>query len=133
MSGPLHENHLKLAIAVVESNLYSVNSLKSISRLARSHFQNLVNFSLTAFSHFIVITFQIDLVPMSLKKLSFHVAKPSHIRRFRKDSMFDIFVQILGIHFPLWLSVIAVYITLVEILSMKFCKFPLPSEEEIQE
>uniref|UniRef100_A0A158R471 Signal peptidase I n=1 Tax=Syphacia muris TaxID=451379 RepID=A0A158R471_9BILA len=63
---------------------------------------------------------KIDLVPSSLKKLSFQVVKPSPLRRFRKDSMFDVFVQLIGIQLPIWLSVVAVYITLVEILSMKF-------------
>lgn len=63
---------------------------------------------------------KIDFVPMSLKKISFQVVNPTPIRRFRKDSLFDVVVQLLGIHLPIWTSVMAVYITLIEILSMKF-------------
>uniref|UniRef100_A0A0M3HPL8 Signal peptide peptidase n=2 Tax=Ascaris TaxID=6251 RepID=A0A0M3HPL8_ASCLU len=60
-----------------------------------------------------------DFLPFSLTSAVKGLEKPS-ISSLRKDSLFDIVLQLIGMHLPLWLSVLALYITLLELFSMKF-------------
>lgn len=60
--------------------------------------------------------------PFSLSNFALSVKEP-YFTKFEKDSLVDIAAQLIGIHLPVWLSVIALNITLVEIFSMHFRKF----------
>ncbi|VDM25181.1 unnamed protein product [Toxocara canis] len=62
---------------------------------------------------------KIDFIPLSLKRTLEVLKKPS-LRSLRKDSLFDIGLQLVGVHLPMWLCVLALHITLVEIFNMKF-------------
>ncbi|VDK42131.1 unnamed protein product [Anisakis simplex] len=62
---------------------------------------------------------KIDFLPFSLDSALRNLRKSS-FQPIRKDSFFDILLKLVGVHLPLWLSVFALHITLVEIFNMKF-------------
>lgn len=65
-------------------------------------------------------TFQVSLLPSMNEMVS--VTRPS-LANISKRSVLNILARLITIHALLWMGVIAVQITLVEMFDSNFCKF----------
>ncbi|VDN22795.1 unnamed protein product [Gongylonema pulchrum] len=61
---------------------------------------------------------RISFFPTTFGEVMAGIRRP-YTKNNTKQSLFDVVIQLIGVHIPLWLSVVAVHITLVEVFNMK--------------